>query len=189
MFADHCNLRHIRKVVENKVHPDSKTSEVQRPSNIVIGMLTASSSQKVIPINDEEPASKQENGHIDLEGVSSQIDDDHLLLTNRHSDHGEHHDPEVNFEAIHRSDSDEEEEEQKKADQDEDELKRRAMAEALKQSRLYKKLTKFYYWLTYENIKQFARWALESATCTISFTVRSRINPKLPQSLIYYIYY
>ncbi len=177
-------------MVDNKVHPDSKTSEVQRPSNIVIGMLTASSSQKVIPINDEEPASKQENGHIDLEGVSSQIDD-HVLLTNRHSDHGEHHDPEVNFEAIHRSDSDEEEEEeQKKADQDEDELKRRAMAEALKQSRLYKKLTKFYYWLTYENIKQFARWALESATCTISFTVRSPINPNYCfQSLINYIYY
>lgn len=152
-------------MADNKVHPDSKTSEVQRPSNIVIGMLTANNSQKVIPINDEETPNKQENAQLDIEAVASHIDDHHL-------DHDDHHDNDFHYQDIHKSESDEEEE-QKDGDQDEDELKRRAVAEAMKQSRLYKKMVRFYYWLTYENIKQTARWALESATCTISFTVRN----------------
>jgi hypothetical protein len=129
-------------------------------------MLTANSSQKVIPINDEEAPNRHDNSHLDIAALSSQIDD-HAPMTNRHSDNGD--DPELHFQDIH-PDSDEEED-PRNGEQDEDELKRRAVAEALKQSRLYKKMTRFYQWLTYENVKQFARWALESATCTISFTV------------------
>jgi hypothetical protein len=55
--------------------------------------------------------------------------------------------------------------------EDEDEKRRRMMSAALRQSKFMKKLHRFYNWLSYSNIKSFARWALESATCTISFTV------------------
>lgn len=166
------------------INSTSKLTDIQRPSGIVIGMITSNSNQKVIPVNDDNSmhGNNNDNNAASVRNVDAGIsfEDIHPDPTSPSNMQHAHNHAEFDRGSVASLASDDKEggdiERHDSYDPDgeegnpEEEGEVTAM-DMVRQMKFYRKLKRFYHNCTYDNLKLFVRWSMESATCTISFTV------------------